>query len=131
MSARPSPSSTSLSKRFAGIRQARNKTLGQAVPLVLFQTLLQTQTISLHSVAISDAILVAQSAFAGGEFQPEAFPRCLCLLLDAFEGGDNAVRLCAARLMERFRPYLGSSILAVEVRALLYLVHVSGRPVVG
>lgn len=68
-----------------------------------------------RSVAVSDAILVAQSAFAGGEFQPEAFPRCVCLLLEAFEGGDNAVRLCTARLIERYRPHLGGSILSVEV----------------
>lgn len=67
-------------------------------------------------MAVSDAIVAAQSAFDGGEFQPEAFPRCVCLLLEAFEGGDNAIRLCAARLLERFRPYFGGSILAVEVR---------------
>lgn len=66
-------------------------------------------------MAVSDAILAAQCAFDGGEFQPEAFPRCVCLLLEAFEGGDNTVRLCAARLLERFRPYFGGSILAVEV----------------
>lgn len=67
------------------------------------------------SVAVSDAILAAQSAFAGGEFQPEEFPRAACLLVEAFEGGDNAIRLCTARLLERFRPYLGSNILTVEV----------------
>lgn len=69
-----------------------------------------------RSVAVSDAILAAQCAFDGGEFQPEAFPRCVCLLLEAFEGGDNTVRLCTARLLERFRPYFGGNILAVEVR---------------
>eukprot|EP00752_Nemacystus_decipiens_P002088 g1998.t1 len=70
---------------------------------------------SSRSVAVSDAILAAQCAFDGGEFQPEAFPRCVCLLLEAFEGGDNAIRLCVARLLERFRPYFGGSVLAVEV----------------
>ncbi|CAM9550036.1 unnamed protein product, partial [Scytosiphon promiscuus] len=70
---------------------------------------------SCRSVAVSDAILTAQSAFAGGEFQPEAFPRCVCLLLEAFEGGDNAIKLCVVRFLERFRPYFGGTVLAVEV----------------
>eukprot|EP00903_Cladosiphon_okamuranus_P011658 g10966.t1 len=80
---------------------------------------------SSKSVVVSDAILAARNAFDGGEFQPAAFPRCACLLLDAFEGGDNAIRLCAARLLERFRPYFGGSILAVEVvqRVSLLLGH--------
>lgn len=68
------------------------------------------------SVAVSDAFLATQSAFEGGEFQPEVFPRCVCLLLEAFEGGDNAIKLSAARLLERCRPYFGGNILAVEVR---------------
>lgn len=68
------------------------------------------------SVAVSDAILVAQSTFAGGEFQPEVFARCACLLLETFEGGDNAVRLCAVRLLEQYRPYFASTIISVEVR---------------
>lgn len=67
-------------------------------------------------MAVSDAILAAQSAFEGGEFQPEAFPRCVCLLLEAFESGDNAIKLSVARLLERCRPYFGGNILAVEVR---------------
>lgn len=72
--------------------------------------------ITSRSIGIADLLQAAQTAFAGGEFQPEAFSRTLCLLVDALEGYDNSLRLYAARLLGRFRPYLASSPLSVEVR---------------
>lgn len=85
-------------------------------PVNIALSLLSLALRDFTSVAISDAIIAAQTAFTEGEFQPETFSRCVCSLLEAFEGGDNAVRLCVARLLERYRPYLGSNIVALEVK---------------